>query len=340
MATAIKLPSGSWRVRLYVGKNADGKNIYKSFTASTKKQAEFMAAMDQVQTKKKQREGLSVGECIDRYIDAKEAVLSPKTIKEYRAVRKRTFPDLMPLPASSLNNEILQLSVSKMAASLSPKTVKNAYALLVSSLRLFMPEYRPNVTLPQSRREEISIPGDNAVKQLLSASTGVLKTAIMFSAVLGLRRSEICALEWKDIDLKKHTLRVCKALVLGPDQAWITKTTKTASSTRTLDMPSVLVDYLSSLPHEEDRLVPVTPDGITFRFISLRDKLNLSLRFHDLRHYYASTLLEIGVPDLYAMKRMGHATTNMLKAVYQHIKDERDLQVDQAIEKKLNDVFL
>lgn len=44
MAKAKKLPSGSWRVRVYDGKDAAGKNIYRSFTAATKKQAEFLAA--------------------------------------------------------------------------------------------------------------------------------------------------------------------------------------------------------------------------------------------------------------------------------------------------------
>ena len=44
MAKAKKLPSGSWRVRVYDGKTAEGKNIYKSFTAPAKKDAEYLAA--------------------------------------------------------------------------------------------------------------------------------------------------------------------------------------------------------------------------------------------------------------------------------------------------------
>ena len=44
MANAKKLPSGSWRVRVYDGKDQNGKDVYKSFTAPTKKQAEYLAA--------------------------------------------------------------------------------------------------------------------------------------------------------------------------------------------------------------------------------------------------------------------------------------------------------
>ena len=44
MAKAKKLPSGNWRVNQYIGKNKDGKRQYKSFTASSKKEAEYLAA--------------------------------------------------------------------------------------------------------------------------------------------------------------------------------------------------------------------------------------------------------------------------------------------------------
>ena len=44
MAKARKLPSGNWRTKIYIGKDSDGKNIYKSFTAETKKESEYMAA--------------------------------------------------------------------------------------------------------------------------------------------------------------------------------------------------------------------------------------------------------------------------------------------------------
>ena len=57
------------------------------------------------------------------------------------------------------------------------------------------------------------------------------------------------------------------------------------------------------------------------------------MRFHDLRHYSASVLLMLGVPDKYAMERMGHATNNMLKTVYQHTMAEKRSEVDDAVDK-------
>ena len=113
---------------------------------------------------------------------------------------------------------------------------------------------------------------------------------------------------------------------------------KTKSSTRTLELPDVVIQHLSTLK-KDAQIIPITPDGVTYRFIQLRNKLGLTIRLHDLRHHYASTLLELGVPDLYAMERTGHSTPNMLKKVYQHIKDEKEVAVDESIMKKMNELY-
>ena len=337
MATAKRLPSGNYSVLAYI-ETIDGERKYKRFTASTKKQAEYDAALYKVR-KKRKSSGLTVGEAVDRYIQSKTAVLSPKTIKEYQSIRKRVFLPLMRVKVDQLTDEQIQSAVSEYSLGRSPKTVRNAVALLSSSLRMFKADFKPSVSLPQPVRKEMSIPDDDAVKRLIQASAEPLTTALMLSAVLGLRRSEICALTWDDVDMKKKTIRVSKALVLNQDREWVIKTTKTTSSYRTLEMPGFLAEHMKTIPHDGSRIVPVTPDGITFRFISLRDKLGLSVRLHDLRHYYASTLLEMGVPDLYAMKRMGHATTNMLKAVYQHLKDTKEKEINQSIDDKMTGLF-
>ena len=72
----------------------------------------------------------------------------------------------------------------------------------------------------------------------------------------------------------------------------------------------------------------------------LRDELGLKqINFKSLRHYYASMMLMNNVPDKYAMKRMGHATDNMLKNVYQHIIDKKDVEVTETINNYLAQTF-
>lgn len=124
MAKAYKLPSGSWRVRVYQGKNA--KPTYVSVTAASRKQAEMDAALLSFNKKKHPVEQISVGAAIDRYIQAKEPVLSPKTIREYQPIRRQAFPDIMSMDINNLTHEAFQIAVNGYAAGHLPKSMKNA----------------------------------------------------------------------------------------------------------------------------------------------------------------------------------------------------------------------
>ena len=81
MASAKKLPSGSWRVNLYIGKTPDGKRQYKSFTADTKKEAEFLAAQYNQNHIDVNRSELPLSAAVERYIKSKENGLSPATVR-------------------------------------------------------------------------------------------------------------------------------------------------------------------------------------------------------------------------------------------------------------------
>lgn len=76
MATAKKLPSGSWRVRVYSHKDMNGKKVYESFTAPTKREAEIRAAEWANKRERRSRSDLSIKEALQGYINAKEGVLS------------------------------------------------------------------------------------------------------------------------------------------------------------------------------------------------------------------------------------------------------------------------
>lgn len=341
MAKATKLPSGNWFCRPYLGKDANNKHVYGSVTAPTKKQAELDAAMLKHKYKMdaKKAEIITLNNAIERYIQAKEAILSPKTIREYRAIQRRAFDSILTIDINTMTTEQFQVAVNLYAANHSPKSVRNAVGLAKAAIAMFAPDKRLHVSLPQPKKTKLTIPTDLQLKQLIDNADPFLKTAILFASALGLRRSEICALTFADFDAKKGTINIDESLVMNQDGGWTAKGTKTTSSTRTLPVPAFLAEHIQSLPRDKERMVPVTPDSISYRFITLRNKLGLSFRFHDLRHYYASLLLALGVPDKYAMQRMGHSTTNMLKNVYQHIISEKQDEVTSTINQALQDKF-
>ena len=152
----------------------------------------------------------------------------------------------------------------------------------------------------------------------------------MLAVWLGLRQSEILGLEWRDID--GDTLKIRRAIVLGEDGP-TQKGTKTYSGTRPLHIPAYIRELLDRQPRSGDRIVNMTGKSISSGFSHICEKSGAPhFRFHDLRHVNASAMLAVGVPDKYSMKRMGHATNNMLKTTYQHTIKEKEAEYDQKTE--------
>lgn len=150
MATARKLPSGKWRVLQYAGLDTNGKRQYQSFTAGTKKDAEFMAAEHFAKNKTNPKD-MTVSEAITKYINSKSNVLSPTTVSSYRGIARNNFQGIMQIKLKALTSEDIQAEINNMAKTLSAKTISSAYGLLSTTLKTYHPSLIPNVTLPQKQ---------------------------------------------------------------------------------------------------------------------------------------------------------------------------------------------
>lgn len=335
MATARKLPSGNWRALVYIGKDDEtGKRKYESFTAPTRKQAERDAAVFAAgRTRRAQR--ITLRKAIDEYIETCTVTgLSPSTIAFYRSLQRSTFQSIMDRPVDTLTLRDIQLEVNRYAADHSPKTVKNAFFLLHTVLRKCAPSLAlDDVMLPRAQLHEMTIPDDDQVRELLSSAkrTNIdLYLAILFAATMGLRRSEICALDWSDIDEQTHILTIDKAVVKDEHGVFVLKGTKSRAGTRRLFIADAAYSEIMSRK-STGRIVRMTPDQITREYAVLRDTLNVPGRFHDLRHYMASVMAALGVPENYAVEIMGHATHDMLQKVYQHTMEKKRAVVSSQI---------
>lgn len=129
MATAKKLPSGAYRCLIFTGKDANGKRQYKSFTADTKKEAEYLASqylLEVEQKKKRKSERLFCDE-LDGYITRKEAVLSPSTIKGYKNIQRmleKDFSNFYNKKISDMEQEDVQIVINTLSKTKSPKTIE------------------------------------------------------------------------------------------------------------------------------------------------------------------------------------------------------------------------
>ncbi len=100
-----------------------------------------------------------------------------------------------------------------------------------------------------------------------------------------MRRGEISALKYSDIE--KNTLYIHADLVKDKSGVWIYKEPKTPDSIRYKTIPHEIIDLMGNGKPDE-YVIKWTPDSITKRFINFRKTQGLDIRFHDLRHYYAS----------------------------------------------------
>lgn len=331
MAKAKKLPSGSWRVLVFTGIDAEtGKRRYKSFTAPTRREAEFLAAEYTAKRKAPVSADMRLTEAYSKYIEAKSNTLSPTTVREYEHSAGRDFPELMRLRLSQLTQERVQSAVNVMAGTHSPKSVRNAHGLLSAVLRMFAPEITLNTRLPQSKRADIYVPTEQEVENLIRAIRGTeLEKAVLLAAFGSLRRSEVCALMPDDII--GNVVHVRRAMVWTDANVWNFKQPKSKAGYREITMPSFVIERLKPRAGEE-RIVSIVPTSVTNFFAKALKAAGLPhFRFHDLRHYQASILHAMGVPDKYIMERGGWKTDSTLKNIYQHTMSDKRKQVEDDI---------
>ena len=287
MPTAKRLPSGSYRVQVFSHKDGQGKRHYESFTAPTKKEAERMASEWADKKDRHKKVDLTVKEAIEGYINAKEGVLSPSTIRGYRIQLNNNYKSIENFKIKKLNSEKLQIFVSELSGELKPKSVANIYGLLSSSLKFYEPEVFYHVTLPKRPKKRKSAPSDGDVQTLFNRAPLELKKCIAIGAFTGMRRGEICALTFGDID--GHIVHVTKDIVQDSNKNWFLKDfPKTDDSIRDCYLPQKVLELIGQGDKSDPVIKYKNPTSVTRVFTRIRDRLGLEICFHDLRYAQVS----------------------------------------------------
>ena len=324
MATARKLPSGNWRIQCFDGYKPDGKRNYVSFTGTSKREAELRAAQYMADVNRRKKESLTVADAIERYISAKEGVLSPSSIRGYKQMQRCYYDGIADMDVHRLTTEDLQKYVSSLAGTVSAKTVSNVYGLLTSALGMFRPDSVFRVSLPKRVKPKKHAPSDQDVRKLFELADDRTKVCIALAAYGSMRRGEVCALKYCDVS--GNYIHIHADMVANAENKFVYKEIpKTSDSVRTVKLPAEVIGLLGSGKPDEF-IIKCTPNCVTNQFQRLRNKLNLSIRFHDLRSYYASIGAVLGVPDAYMSDFGGwRKGSSVLKEVYQNvIEDERN----------------
>lgn len=334
MAKAYKLPSGNWRVNLYLGIKG-GKQVRKSITGRTKKEAEQNASL-YVAENHLDDSPMTIGEAVDKYIMDLSVSASPSTIRGYRTIQKNQIAGISSYMADRVKSDDLQAWVNALAKKYSPKTVKNAYGLVSASIKAVRPNFRPNIRLPAKEADIVLIPTEDEVQKMLDNANPNLRKCIMLGAFCGMRRGEICYIRYKDI--KDGCISIHGDMVKDSDGKWIFKDhAKTDKSNRTIRVPEFVLEELGT-GEPEQRVMPCLPDAITNAFTRLRNRLGMPYHFHLLRHFFASTLIAQGIPREYVQALGGWEDGRTLEKIYTHIlqtsKNEYSEKVSGYFSKK------
>lgn len=345
MATAKKLPSGSWRCRVYSHTDPDGKKIYKSFTcddpSSLGKTRCEKAATEWVENKKlglTSAESIAFGKAASEYILGRTSVCSTRTIEEYTAYLDRHLKDFKKMPINQIHLADIQRLINDLSLGRSPKTVRNVYGFVHSVLASYG-VVLPDPKLPAPRLADLRMPTEAEIRKIMEAAKGTsLELPILLAAFGPMRRGEICALRTENIS--GNVVHVCENMVrkkVDGQKTWIVKVPKSPAGHRYIEYPDFVAEKWKG---KDGRVVDICPDTITKAFDLLLKELHIEhFRFHDLRHYSASIQHSLGIPDAYIMQRGGWSSDRVLKQIYRHALDDKTKEMSDKANAHFTELY-
>lgn len=312
-----KLPSGSYRVRkMYKGETYTVIFGYKP----TQKEA-LQAISEALENETLRKDQMTFEQAAESYIDLKKNVLSPSTIREYTGTLGRLSDQLLNKRITDITAMDVQKEINQLFKDKAPKTVRNYHGFITAVLGTFRPNLIINTTLPQKVKNEPYIPSEKDIKRIIKEVEGTQFEIPILLACYGLRRSEICALTLDD--LHENTLTINKAMVFDSNKKWVIKTTKTVESTRDVIISPILAEKIRA----QGFIYKGHPNSISKHLERLQAKIGIPhFSIHKLRHYFASKMSELGIPEADILKLGGWQTDHVMKTVYRHSLQTKEAQ--------------
>ena len=326
-----QMSSGRWYINLRI--KGESINITEDTEAKCIARARAIKSglMEADRNSKK-----TLRQAIDDYIAKREAVLSPSTIKAYRSVSNHCFQIAMDKPVSHYGQDGWQRLISAESKRCSSKTLKNAWSLVNAAIADELGKGY-TVRLPQvvpTREAKYLEP--EQLKTFCEAIKGSRVEIAALLALHSLRRSELLAVTWEDVDLNKRVIRVRGAMVYNEDGELVEKK-ENKNKTSRRDVP-IMIDRLHELLCEQQqpagRIVVLHPNSIGKMINTICRSCELpEVGVHGLRHSFASLAAHLGMPEKTTMEIGGWANDAVMKKIYTHaLRTDREKYQEKMTE--------
>ena len=249
--TKTEIAPGVWRLRVYVGRNANGSPIQRAKTihvpdknpkpgAGTRLADRELAKMVTEANKGHAGSGTeTVGDLLDQFLDHAESQdRSPTTLRKYQSIVKTVLrPELGKIKLSKLTARDLDRLYAKLSAKGNrATTVRRVHALISAALHqaerweLVDRNVSRQATPPRLHAEEVIAPDPAEVQRVIESAEAIeptLAALLLLAALTGARRGELCALRWSDLNVDAGTLRIGRSIYDQAGGGWGEKSTKT-----------------------------------------------------------------------------------------------------------------
>jgi len=269
---------------------------------------------------------------------------------EYESIcRVHLLPAFGELPLSEVSSQRIQVYVAgKLSAGMSPRSVKN-HIIVLKGIFATAIDYgiltespTDKVVMPRIERSEMSYLTPDQLRRLIEATPSSWKLLIALPALCGLRKGELLALTWDDIDLDAMTVSITKSMRGG-----IVSTPKTAGSVSNVPLAESLAPLIGQRRSQArgHKLVFCKSDGLPLSDALPNRVLSKalsaaglpSIRFHDLRHSWAVAHLKAGT-DIKTLAYLGRwSSTTTLLETYAHVLPAMGGDAAKRLDSLLND---
>ena len=362
-----KRKDGRWEGRYTVGHDPEtGKAIIKNVLGKTqaevkeklKKAIEENVGIDYGRAKT-YTVGNWLGVWYENYAKIK---MRPSTYLTYHGyIENHIKPQLGKIPLNDLTTLHLQQFYKKLLAEgrverieaqkqpkgLSAKTVRNIHQIISSALKLAIEQRliarnpADGCALPKAEHKEMqTLPVEQLTSFLREAKDSGVFALYYIDLTTGLRRGELLGLKWTDIDLEKGDLRVQRQIG-RIDGKIIEMPLKTKNAYRTLplsaDAISVLMQQRRKTGNSEWVFPspiggPMSPDSVLHMLHRVLKRAGLpKVRFHDLRHTFATLALQNGVDVKTVSSMLGHYSAGFTLDTYAHVTTDAQLKAAQTM---------